>query len=372
MKIFAPPFVLKSLILFQPSKQESKFIFTLLNTMPYKSSTIDIYIARNNTDIEQNIKQDPSAIIILCKDVSFTFYKTIFDLGAFATISLNNFIASFVEYTSQKVMVRNERVLIAFLPNNLASIIAHIFLLYGFSVTVVNHQNTFSEELPKANYLIMDQDLSSLDIIVPNALVGIRKKIIEEIINRQKQVSKISVSVIKDFTKGSLASDVLSPIKGICNILLSPLEYIHFIIQYLELIIFQKDFEIKMNTIRPIDLSTFTTTHLQRELFKQLKDPKKIYYNVETKRGDIDKFLTAYQNIAEDCLRFKQWKLFIEWLEYYCSKEDEMNNRASFSDINGNVETEVLLRSLIAKDKDKSFQQKKVSPQDTSNSPNSP
>ena len=356
-------------ILFQPNKEQIKVSNALAIALSHFNIHVNIHISRTLKDLEEQYQ--PLAIVILCKPTTNLLYQKSFDIGIFSIITYDQFIRLFFSYTSTHLVERSEQIFLSFLPKNISSILYGIFSLYGFKVHIINNLDNFAQNIQSANYIILDQDLLGLDSLNMN-IISIRKKIMNIISIAQKENNSLAVSVIKDFLKGSLSDDIVSPVKSICNILLSPYEYIHFIIQFLELAIFQKDFESNMNIIDKLNLKNAMAFQSKRNLFKQLRDPKKVYYTIETNRSEINTYLDKYNNIAENFILLKQCKILIHWLEVYCSQLDEINNLPSFSS-NGNDAMEpVLLKSLISTKHSTSFQSKNVSPQKRLKDPKSP
>ena len=168
-------------------------------------------------------------------------------------------------------------VCLAFIAENYMKLYKNLFLLYGFNVVTTNRTDELEEILSSdIEYLVFDLDMN----LIPEK---IRFQTMKKISYFCKK--GLRANVIKNFDSGSLFNDILSPVKEITNILLSPEEYMLFIRKYLYIKEYENLIKIYSNGITPLLLhhqrdDAKGTLKPHPEIFSDLRDAKKSYNQI--------------------------------------------------------------------------------------------
>ncbi|MDH4199959.1 MAG: hypothetical protein OEV66_06215 [Spirochaetia bacterium] len=177
---------------------------------------------------------------------------------------------------------------LAFIPENYAKIYSTLMSLYGFNVSIIDQAIQLESALEAGiDYLVFDLDMNQLP---EKKRLGLMQKI--------KYYCKqgLMANVIKNFDTGSLFNDILSPVKDISNLLLSPEEYAIFLRKYLYI----KDLEGFEKNCYNLKGSSFFQEIAKKEktmhIFSDLMDAKKKYHEIQSVRINSDQLEGFFLN----------------------------------------------------------------------------
>ena len=172
----------------------------------------------------------PRDLLVCCGSSLAVASRTAHDIGHVATLRLAEFqraAESFLHLQSTAVF---GEVVLAFLPEVLKRQAMRIFTLFGFNAVSVDSSQGLMKELKHgAGLVVFDQDMPGLKGRVAES----REKIFSLLRAERRQQRQLAVIIIKDFDQGSLFGDMVTMAKDVSNAMLSPVEFLEFMRNYL-------------------------------------------------------------------------------------------------------------------------------------------
>lgn len=300
------------------------------------------------TDCEEDIKAFASAHTIMVSDESSRakLGSMMYQVGISRYLSFDDFVSFFPDIYKLSVSNQSGKVVLAFLTESYTALLSGIFSDYGYETIVVNSSEQLQQAL-KQNiaYLVIDQDMPNWD-----TNKRIRENIFKMLLDQRVRDPHFAVSVIKDFSVGSLYDDVLSSIKKVANLMLSPEEYLVFLTRFLRQYGVEK-LKIRFRNLpQPADIHETiagTKKTMKKSMSLFLRNGKRIYNHIASEEHpDLLKYQQTYINEYHNLDR--RASLF-EWLEDFLDHGEEKNNRASFSFVKGNASSPELVSSANVK-----------------------
>lgn len=172
----------------------------------------------------------PHDLLVCCGSSLAVASRAAHDQGHVAILKLADFqkaAESFLQLQSTAVF---GEVVLAFLPEVLRRQAMRIFTLFGFNAVSVDSSQGLMKELKHgAGLVVFDQDMPGLKGRVAES----REKIFSLLRAERRQHRQLAVIIIKDFDQGSLFGDMVTMAKDVSNAMLSPVEFLEFIRNYL-------------------------------------------------------------------------------------------------------------------------------------------
>ncbi|RME93752.1 MAG: hypothetical protein D6767_00380, partial [Candidatus Hydrogenedentota bacterium] len=308
---------------------------------PYFARDVAWHYANRISEIANRIFTDT---LVIAEDKNHkTLQDNLFQIGVAKLLSLNEFLES------PSLLARSGRSIylstagLAFLPSYLEKLVGSLLESNGIRTILLKSLSEVQKFFKSGQgYLVLDNDFAGL-----SARGSKRDKTKSEVHQYLKwiknQFAKVSITVIKDFEKGSLFDDISSPVKEYCNVILSPAEYILFLQNYL--------YEVQAEKIEMDYLHYFkkewNSSQKQASMFTEpkvfMRNMKQAYKRVT--ESNFSKHRQAYEQYVRE-LEYLQWRMKItEWLEDYLSSSEQAE-RSSFEF----YETEQNQSELISKE----------------------
>ena len=212
---------------------------------------------------------------------------------------------------------------LAYLKPMYQNIISGIFSLYGYKTQFANTKHEVIENLQKGtDYLLIDMDMNDSPSID-------KTNVFKEIRYQYRGTKGLSVNILKDFEKGSLYDDICSPAREFCDILLSPEEYIVFLLRYLysnELGTHKERNKLHQERwIDPVGKSDGYQKPL-KNIFNGLKNKKKTYHRIM----HLEENIFWYHNLNELSQIEFRFSL-VQWLLKYIHEIEGNRERSTFT-----------------------------------------
>lgn len=253
-----------------------------------------------------------------------------------------------------------EDIILAFLPLNLENLFHSIFLRLGYSVHIAHSTSALEKKLEKKTCcVIIDSDISYYQ-----SKIKVKRELLFKDLHKKIQENPfLSIIVLKNFDQGSLFDDLNSSIRFLSNILLSPEEFLHFLLRFFP--VYYEDFYFSL-----FKKNATNDWQIKRRVFFNQKDTGSNFRNLKTLYSyvsdDIRKkdehYYTYYQNMME---KIRYTLSSFKWIKSYILYTEAKNNRESFSFVNGSPSNFDMLISSRNMRKEESLQKKKESPQNT-------
>lgn len=335
----------EKILVFTPDQKKTKTVQKMseLASLLYGYHKPFVY-AFNETEFLAHL--EPQTLVVSDLDPAQKIGEQLFSKGVSYFLSWENFLQYFSNLFSLQTFSQSPVVCLTFIEPSFANVLRGLFSLYGFEVCVANDFQT-AKKILKMNTPLdkkADKDFS-VDYFIFN-LDGMpnQKKEYEQLLKDFRQMvklnSSVAVSLVKDFSKGSLYEDILSKIKEINNILLTKEEYILFILRYLQEF---RSYELFAQTFHQLDSEWLVRRkqkpYLDKKRFSLLLRDGKSLYNNFSQTANVEKkkriWLEHHNAMNQLLLR----KLFSDWLNTYFEFTDEKRKRGSFTFV-GATETE--------------------------------
>lgn len=236
------------------------------------------WIFMKNSD-ELSIHIDRHSLVVSGEAIDNGVINALYRLGHLQYLPFPLFLKYFHSLFTlhENTYDKTKAVGLAFLGDPSSKLCENLLTLYGYKVFTAFSVEDLESLMEKGlHYLVFDLDMNML----PEKT---RMAALQKIVFFQKQ--GMTTSVLKNFDKGSLFNDILSPVKEISNILLSPEEYVIFLRKYL----YFKDREQFLQNFpednaylqRPaVPEENVNLAKLSLHGFSDLKDAKKTYNRV--------------------------------------------------------------------------------------------
>ncbi|MDH4262989.1 MAG: hypothetical protein OEV78_08095 [Spirochaetia bacterium] len=266
---------------------------------------------------------DVNSIVVSNSNLTHQIIDIMLQLGHPFYLSWSEFLQHYHNLLNLQLKPNGRKVCIAFISENFNKIYRTIFSFYGYN-TISTADPADLEQIMSSGieYLVFDMDMHQ-------ASENTRFQTMRMISSYCKKGLK--VNVIKNFDQGSLFNDILSPVKEISNILLSPEEYMLFLRKYL----YTNDLE-KFYKDNPERISAFQNTRYnienknsrenKTEFFFDMRDAKKCYNQILTLKRN-PKWYELLQIKSDIELKF----LLSMTIENFVSQNMENSQRELFT-----------------------------------------
>ena len=243
----------------------------------FSESFEDMYFIFMQNEAELIYHIDVNCIVVSHSKIQASIIETMLKNGHPFYLEWADFLRYYHSIMSFQCRLNSQKICLAFLPENFMKLYKSMMSLYGYNVITADDPVDLEQILNSGiEYLVFDMDMNQVS-------EKIRFQVMQKINYHCKKGLK--VNVIKNFDKGSLFNDILSPIKEISNILLSPDEYTLFLRKYLylkELEMFFRNTPERISAFqnnRQIDEAKSSPRNGQ-EMFTDLRDSKKSYNQI--------------------------------------------------------------------------------------------
>ncbi|MDH5716357.1 MAG: hypothetical protein OEZ22_01825 [Spirochaetia bacterium] len=344
---------IKKIILHSLSEKEEELAHSIKKISTEFQFEPHWIFALNNMQAAENLSRH-TLLVSNSADIG-SIHKIMFEKGSVYFLTWQEFKNSFLSVFKLITMTSQPKILLAFLPPFVNSLLEEIFSLYGYSTLSVNSfadmQKALAEDIC---YTVLNQDMNLLPKEYGKPSIK-REKVIQLLKQKKSMESSFAISVLKDFDQGSLFDDICSSVKHVCNLLLSIEEYVIFIIQYLKNLS-QENIE-SFYYPQKISENVYSSLKLKNKSLKNfshpLKDAKEIYrFTMQTLISS--KAIHVNDNIdlyLQEMELLKTKNLLTSWLPSFLNEGAEKKNRASFSFINGSFDSVDKLIKLNEKEK---------------------
>ena len=280
------------------------------------------------TEKEQLYARLNSRTLIVLEKPDHELQKDLFANGVAFVITRSDFQKNPVAIFQLQRPVRLEKILLAFLDERTSKIAAALFQLYGYDTEIIESEQHLAKEVKKGNFhLVLNQDLPSST----KSQIGSRERIFRMLIDLRYHSEEFSLTVVKDFSQGSLFEDINSSVRKLANIMLSPDEFIFFFRNYLhrELILnLQQEYSNLLS--HPVHQQPFSRGNSQTQISKNLnlKNLKVAYKTIVQEAQN--QFREKQRLFLEESIRMNLLHSFTDWLEAYLDLPEDTSSRASF------------------------------------------
>ena len=228
MRIEKPAF--PHLLFYNLSKKQYETIETLKSMFPEECQKVSWHFANSENRVSELAM---SRMLVVTGDAEPGDDAEIFlKNGMICRLSFSRFMEDYSKFFKSGWAIQPGIVNLAFLDMRMMRILTTIFTLAGFKVIeshTIQDVQRFVKDGP--GYMVLDLDMKGASVSAKTS--DQKKKLISLIKTAKNQNLTLSVSVIKDFSQGSLFDDITSCVRDITNLMLSAEEYIFFIRDYL-------------------------------------------------------------------------------------------------------------------------------------------
>lgn len=241
------------------------------------------FIFMPNTD-ELFYHLDVNSVVISNPALTSPVIEIMLKLGHPFYITWQEFLQHYHSLLNVQRKPNSHKICLAFVSENFMKLYRTIFTSYGYNVTTTGDPAELEQIINSGvEYLVFDMDME-------RESEKIRFETMQKISFHCKKGGK--VNVIKNFDKGSLFNDILSPVKEISNILLSPEEYVLFLRKYLyvrELESFYRENPERINAFqnnRHVD-EVSGPVKIVMDSFSDIRDGKKCYNQILSLKNNV-------------------------------------------------------------------------------------
>ena len=308
---------------------------------------------------------EPSSLVVAASNYFDELRPRLFLKGVARLYERSEFLMYFQHLLLLNKAVYRGGVILGFLPLQLENLLKSIFTFYGYSVNIV-HSYSGLQRVLKSNafYLIMNQDLS-----VTNLREN-KSKMLDLIRARKLNSKDFAVSIVKDFDQGSLFDDIASNVREFCNLMLSPGEFVIFVINYLNYFFQQRIMKEQGAFFSHLHAYQNNALDVAPGLgFNQLLRDANACYKCamdQRKQESLIQWQKPLSNNTKNLVRHRA----LAWLIDYIGDGEDLKSRASFEFAKGKPNEADAEPSSIEKPEPKKV--KKVLPQEMSDTPNLP
>jgi hypothetical protein len=254
--------------------------------------------------------------------------KELFELGGAFILTRSEFQNNSNAIFNLQRAVRLQKILLAFLDQRTAKIASSLFQLYGYDTEIIESEQHLVKEVKKGNFhLILNQDLPG----ATKSQIGSRERIFRMLLDLRYHSEEFSLTIVKDFSQGSLFEDINSSVRKLANIMLSPDEFLFFFRNYLqrELILeIQQDYANLLSL--PVHQQPYSRGNGQEQISKglNLKNLKVAYKTIVQEAQN--QFKERQKMFLEESLRINILHSVTAWIESYLELPEDTLSRASF------------------------------------------
>jgi len=215
--------VIKKLIFIGLTENQANLVKSL--KVEYNELHEDLYMVFMEDIEELFYHLDAGSLVISHPQNSRQVMDLLIQLGQPWYLHWADFLGSHQNLAKMQVTPCGRKVCLAFIPENFQKLYDAVFRMYGCEIFIADTAEELETILNSGvDYLVFDMDMKK-------SSERIRYKTLQQISSHCKK--GLRAGVIKNFDNGSLFNDILSPVKEISNILLSPEEYLLFLRKYL-------------------------------------------------------------------------------------------------------------------------------------------
>ena len=356
--------IIKNIVFYKLSDKQLKSALAIQNVI--KSYDIKINLSFDSSEFIAKENLNGSALLVSNEDHANELFPLMFEQGAPFFVPWEKFKASYYDILKLRKIKSSFSVILAFLPPVLNNTLDSIFKLYGYNVIVTDNFTDLQKSVSAdASYIVLNQDLNLLPKTTGKPAPK-KEAILRYLKSVKVENQDIGISVIKDFNQGSLFDDISSSVKTICNLLLSPEEYILFIKRFLYEYTLKKildfyEIENSTDSIRFLETGKIKNDKM---FIKLLKDNKKIYKEIidRTENSKVKTENAVFEQYCEDLKSLQLKNSLLKWIPKYFNRSEDKKNRASFSFIDESAASLDKFIQLTSKGKEKPRENKTSTP----------
>lgn len=351
---------INNVIFYQLNENEKKAALSYCAVLEYSGFSGNTFFAASESDLLANA--GIHSLIVSNLSIRGRLGNLLFHHGIANYSSFDEFIKNGLNFLTEGSNVDRsaEIVLLAFLPLNIENMLHSIFSRFGYQVQIAHSIAALEKKLQrKSCCVIIDSDISYFQSKIKQK----REVLFKNLYQKVKQNPLMSVVVLKNFSQGSLFEDLNSSIRYLSEILLSPEEFINFILRFFP--VYYDDYYYSL-----LQKNITGEQQIKRKMFFNQKDTGSNFKNLKNLFSYInndlrkleEQYTTHYQKMIEktrNCLSSFQW------IKRYLLYAEAKNNRESFSFVSGSPSVLDKFPSSNKSRNEEFFQKKKESPQST-------
>lgn len=297
---------------------------------------------KNEKELVENI--NPQTLVVSDLDPATELGALLFYHGVAWMLSWENFVQYFSRIFYLKKNSDAPQVCLTFLESSLEKLLHDVFLLYGFQVHVANDKATLEKHILP---ILKNETLfhRSIDYFVfdIDGMGSSKKNKRDQIINNFRRLVKsnpyIAVSLVKNFSRGSVYDDIVHKIKEINNVILDAEEYSLFILQHLQAYRYAQFFSLQESPALLFSNLDNKSKVTKKKFSLSLRDGKTAYSFYMDKKNRKANFT------GKDREQLFLRKQLTNWLKTYIQFNEEKKRRGSFTFVEEAV-SETLLDTI--------------------------
>ncbi len=311
----------QQVLFYQPSRAEAAVVESLRHIGIHEQPGIAWKIVQKESDLLS--LSDSSTLVVSGLPSASRLGEILYSSGTSCFLPLQKFFQASPFLFQKFVPSIAGSVVLAYLPPALRNILRGIFRLFGYLVAEVDSATALEKEIAEGARLVV----LSLDLHCDRGSCENREKILTYLKKEKKQKEDFSVNVIKDFEQGSLFNDINSSAKELTNTLLSPEEYIGFIIRYLYLFFIEKVDRKYAESFPALRIFNSTGKKQPLSFAGSMRDARAAF---EQMRGTED-LARGRHNSSAELQNVEVKALMLEWLPAYLEFRADREHRGIFT-----------------------------------------
>ncbi len=311
----------QQVLFYQPSRSEAAVVESLRHIGSQEQPGIAWQIVQKESNLLSF--SDSSTLVVSGLPSASRLGEILYSSGTTYFLPLQRFFQASPFLYQKFVPAIAGSVVLAYLPPALRNILRGIFRLYGYLVHEVDSVTDLEKEIAEGARLVV----LSLDLHCDRGNCENREKIITYLKKEKKQKEDFSVNVIKDFDQGSLFNDINSSVKDLTNTLLSPEEYIGFIIRYLYLFSIEKVERKYAESFPPVPIFHPSKKKQPLSFAGSMRDMRSAF---EQMRGTED-LVRGRHNSSAELQNVEVKAMMLEWLPAYLEFRADRDHRGIFT-----------------------------------------
>ncbi|GEM_PF-3590128 len=243
-------------------------------------------------------------------------------------VSLRDFLihGSQMVLAGEDNVIPKERVILAFLPMHIENLIHSILYRLGYQVSLAHSAAMLTKLLESRHCcMILDSDISYFQ----SKIRAKRESMFREIRKSMDNNPDFSIILLKDFDQGSLFEDMQSSIRQISNILLSPQEFLLFLLKFISAFSYDLNTSLYQKNINSNPYLPENKPFNVKSIGVNFKNMKETFYKMAD-GGVIERM----QKNREYIHTLEKNAIFLQpflWLENYLLHTEANASRESFT-----------------------------------------
>lgn len=318
-----PQFAYRTILVLEESSTKRQAIESLNKAYPAISENFEWEFIDHPDQISEKLTQ---RTLVLCgENFRSEVHQILYTNGSPFCLNTDRFLQNYFNWTLPYSWPIRQSVVALFPPTELTPLLEQILNLYGFHLLSMHYpeevENFFHEPV-EFDYVILNIGMNNLDKLSRDRIMKKLKATVG---------SRVPVSLIKDFSQGSIYEDINSFAKNLSNLILSPEEYLVFLIHFLEKLEYTRLEETieKNQKGKKINLQ-ISGIKISPLNFEKMKDGKTCY----NETIDEKKRVPEISSFAPEAEKIAMRTALTEWLEHFIVTNEGEHQRSLFTFIN--------------------------------------